>query len=107
MLFRSGHLLLFERMEGAKPSFIAISILKARSAALRRAPTGPAMSGDQVNLPAALGLAIAAPDYQTPVRGGLPLIVDGEVVGAIGVSAGTEDQDSDVARPGVAALEKV
>jgi glc operon protein GlcG len=102
-----GHLLLFERMEGAKPSSIAISILKARSAALRRAPTGPAMSGDQVNLPAALGLAIAAPDYQTPVRGGLPLIVDGEVVGAIGVSAGTEDQDSDVARAGVAALEKV
>ncbi len=101
-----GHLLVFERMEGAKPSSIAISILKARTAAMRRAPTGPAMTGDQVNVATALGLAIAAPEYQTPIRGGVPLIVDGEFVGAIGVSAGTEDQDSDVARAGAAALEK-
>jgi glc operon protein GlcG len=99
-----GHLLVFERMEGAKPSSIAISILKAKSAALRRAPTGPAMTGDQINLPTALGLAIAAPEYQTPVRGGIPLVVDGEVVGGIGVSAGTEDQDSDVARSGAAVI---
>jgi hypothetical protein len=63
--------------------------------------------GPQVNLPTALGPAIAAPVHQTPIRGGVPLVVDGEVVGAIGVSAGNEDQDSDVARAGVAAIEKV
>jgi glc operon protein GlcG len=102
-----GHLLVFERMEGAKPSSIAISMLKARTAAMRRAPTGPAMMGDQVNLPTALGLAIAAPDYQTPIRGGVPLVVGDEFVGAIGVSAGTEDQDFDVARAGAAVLAKV
>ncbi|HXX21231.1 MAG TPA: heme-binding protein [Candidatus Acidoferrum sp.] len=101
-----GHLLVFTRMDGAKLSSIAISLVKAQAAAMRRAPTGPAMSGDQVNVPLALGLAVAAPGHQTPIRGGIPLIVDGQVVGAIGVSAGTEDQDSDVAQAGAAAIGK-
>ncbi len=101
-----GHLLAFERMDGAKPSSIAISLVKAQAAALRRAPTAPAMSGDQVNLPLALGLALAAPAQQTPIRGGIPLMIDGQIVGAIGVSAGSEDQDQDVARAGAAAIEK-
>ncbi len=101
-----GHLLAFARMEGAKPSSIAVSLVKARAAAMRRAPTGPAMAGDQVNVPLSLGLAAAAGMHQTPIRGGIPLVVEGQVVGAIGVSAGNEDQDSTVARAGVAALEK-
>ena len=46
-----GHLLAFERMDGARPASIAISLVKAQAAALRRSPTGPAMTGDQVNLP--------------------------------------------------------
>jgi len=101
-----AHLLAFARMDGAKPASIAVSLVKAQAAAMRRAPTGPAMSGDQVNVALALGLASAASDHQTPIRGGLPLVVDGEVIGAIGVSAGTEDQDLDVARTGAAFLEK-
>jgi glc operon protein GlcG len=101
-----AHLLAFERMDGAKPSSISIALVKAQAAAMRRAPTGPSMAGDQVNLPLAIGLATASPSNQTPIRGGIPLIVDGEVVGAIGVSAGTEDQDADIARAGAAALEK-
>ena len=101
-----AHLLAFGRMDGAKPASIAVSLVKAQAAAMRRAPTGPAMAGDQVNVALALGLASAASDHQTPIRGGLPLVVDGEVVGAIGVSAGTEDQDLDVARAGAAFLEK-
>lgn len=101
-----GHLLVFERMDGAKPSSVAIAMVKAQAAAIRRAATGPAMDGDKLNLPVTIGLAIAEPAEQTPIRGGVPLIVDGQVVGAIGVSAGTEDQDSDVARAGAAALEK-
>lgn len=100
-----GHLLAFERMDGAKPSSIAISLVKARSASARRAPTGPAASGDQVNLALTLGLAVASPAEQTPIRGGIPLLVEGQPVGAIGVSAGSEDQDVDVARAGAAALE--
>ena len=101
-----GHLLAFARMDGAKPASIAVSLVKARAAAMRRAPTGPAMTGDQVNVALALGLASAASEHQTPIRGGLPLLVDGEVVGAIGVSAGTEDQDLEVARAGASAFEK-
>ncbi|HXQ25833.1 MAG TPA: heme-binding protein [Candidatus Acidoferrales bacterium] len=101
-----GHLLAFERMDGAKPSSIAISLVKAQAAALRRAPTGPAMAGDQVNVALAVGLAVAAPSHQTPIRGGVPLVVDGQVIGAIGVSAGNEDQDADVARHGAAAIDK-
>lgn len=100
-----GHLLLFERMDGAKPSSIAIAIVKAQTAAARRAPTGPAMDGDKVNLPLALGLAIANSSQQTPLRGGVPLMADGEVIGAIGVSAGKEEQDLDVAQAGARALE--
>ena len=101
-----GHLLVFERMDGAKLSSIAIALVKAQAAAMRRAPTGPAMAGDQVNVPLALGLAVAASAHQTPIRGGVPLVVDKTVVSAIGVSAGNEDQDSDVARAGAAAIEK-
>jgi glc operon protein GlcG len=101
-----GHLLAFERMDGARPSSIAISLVKAQAAALRRSPTGPPLTGEQVNLSLALGLAIASPATQTPIRGGVPLIVDGQVVGAVGASAGSEDQDLDVARAGAAAIEK-
>ena len=101
-----GHLLAFERMDGAKPASIAISLVKAQAAALRRAATGPAMAVDHVNVPTALGLAIANPAQQTPIRGGVPLVVDGQVIGAVGASAGTEDQDLDVARAGAAAIEK-
>lgn len=102
-----AHLLSFERMDGAKPSSIAIALVKAQAAAMRRAPTGPVMAADQVNVALSIGLATASPSEQTPIRGGVPLVVDGEVVGAIGVSAGTEDQDAEIARAGTAALEKV
>jgi|HubBroStandDraft_6_1064221.scaffolds.fasta_scaffold02252_8 glc operon protein GlcG len=101
-----GHLLAFERMDGAKLSSIRISILKARSSAVRAAPTAPSLTGDQVNILLSAALAVASPGELTPIRGGVPLIVDGQIVGAIGVSAGTEDQDVDVARAGAAALEK-
>ncbi len=99
-----GHLLTFARMDGAKPASVEIAITKARAAALRRAATGAPMRDGQPNLIVAMGLAVARPDQQTSVRGGIPLVVDGHVVGAIGVSAGTEDEDTDVAHAGAAVL---
>lgn len=99
-----GHLLAFSRMDEAKPSSIEIALTKARAAALRRAPTGAPSREGQPDLLLALGLAVARPEQQTPVRGGMPLLVDGEVVGAIGVSAGSEEEDAEVARAGAAAL---
>jgi glc operon protein GlcG len=100
-----GHLLAFARMDGAKLSAVEIAIGKALSAALRRQPSGPARTGDEVNLALSLGLAIASHGKQTPVRGGIPLTIDGVCVGALGTSNGTEDQDLDVAQAGAKALE--
>ena len=101
-----GHLLAFIRMDGAKLSSVQIAITKAVSAAIRRMPTGPMPPGTEPNLLLSLALAIGSQGQQTPIRGGLPLVVDNVCVGAIGVSNGTEEQDTDVARAGAAALEK-
>lgn len=103
-----GHLVAFSRMDGAKLSSVNVAILKAVSAALRRKPSGWAVDPTgQPDLRISLSLAIGGGGAeQTPIRGGVPLIVDGEVVGAIGVSAGSEDEDVDCARAGAAALEK-
>jgi glc operon protein GlcG len=100
-----GHLLAFIRMDGAKLSSVQIAITKAVSAAIRRMATGPMPPGAEPNLLLSLGLAIGSHGQQTPIRGGLPLTVNGVCVGAIGVSNGTEDQDADVARAGAAAIE--
>ena len=99
-----GHLLAFARMDGAKISSVQIAVTKAECAAIRRAPSGPALEGDKPDLTISLGLAVASRAHQIPIRGGIPLMVDGQCVGAIGVSNGTEEQDTDVARAGAAAL---
>lgn len=101
-----AHLLAFARMDGAKLSSVEIAIHKAQGAAIRRLPTAPARTGEEVNVVLSMGLALATQGRQIPVRGGIPLLVDGVCVGAIGVSNGTEDQDVDVAQAGVRALER-
>jgi glc operon protein GlcG len=101
-----GFLMAFARMDGAKPASIDIAINKAHAAAISRQNTGPARSGDEVSVLLSLGLAIGSRAHQTPIRGGLMLEVNGECVGGIGVSAGTEDEDTEVARDGVAAFVK-
>ena len=101
-----GHLLAFARMDGAKPASIDIALNKAVAAAIRRSNTGPARAGDEVNVLLSLGLAIGSHARQTPIRGGLMLEVNGQCVGGIGVSAGTEDEDTEVARAGAAAFVK-
>lgn len=100
-----GHLLAFARMDGAKISSAEIAISKAHCAAIRRLPSGPSRTGDEVNILLSLGLSVASHGHQIPLRGGLPLLVDGICVGAIGVSNGTEDQDVDVAQAGIRALD--
>ena len=102
-----AHLLAFVRMDGAKLSSVEIAIRKAQGAAIRRLPTAPARTGEEVNAVLSIGLALATQGRQIPVRGGIPLLVDGICVGAIGVSNGTEDQDVDVAQAGARALERV
>ncbi len=102
-----GHLLAFARMDCAKLSSIEVALTKARSAALRRGPTGPSPAAGEPSAVLSLGLSLATDLKLTPIRGGLPLVVDGQFVGAIGVSAGSEDEDVQVAQAGVDALKKI
>jgi glc operon protein GlcG len=96
-----GHLLAFIRMDGAKLSSVEVSLTKARAAALRASPTGPSPAQGEANVVLSLGLSLATGNQLTAIRGGLPLVVEGQVVGAIGASAGSEDQDVSVAQAGV------
>ncbi|HXN65679.1 MAG TPA: heme-binding protein [Candidatus Acidoferrales bacterium] len=99
-----GYLLAFLRMDGARLSSVQIAIVKAHSSAIRRKPTGPSLTDDKPNVMLSMALAVGSGAKQTPIRGGVPLMVGDEVVGAIGASNGTEDEDVDVARAGAAAL---
>jgi len=101
-----GHLLAFARKDDAKPSSAAVAITKATSAALRRAPTGPLPNEENVSVLLSLGMPLASGGKLTCVRGGLPIVWKGTVIGGIGISAGTEQQDAEVARVAVAALRK-
>jgi glc operon protein GlcG len=100
-----AHLLVFARMDGAKLSSIEVALTKARAAALRRAPSGPSPSTGEPSVVLSLGLSLATDGKLTAIRGGLPLVVDSQYVGGIGVSAGTEDEDVLVAQAGVDALQ--
>ncbi len=101
-----GHLLTFARMDGAKLSSVEVALTKGRAAALRRAATGPSpISEPSVML--SIGLALATDGKLTCIRGGLPLMVGAQCVGGIGVSAGTEDEDVQVAQAGVDALARL
>jgi glc operon protein GlcG len=95
-----GHLLAFGRSDGARIGSISIAHTKAVSAATRKRPTGEEGGGDPM---LTVRLALAA-DRLTGIGGGFPIQVDGHVVGAIGVSSGTVDEDIVVARAGLAAI---
>ena len=95
-----GHLLAFARSDGARAGSIPIAITKAVSAATRKRPTSEEGGGDALTT---VRLALAA-DRVTGLGGGLPIMVDGQVAGGIGVSSGTIDEDTLVARAGLAAL---
>ena len=100
-----GHLLAFARRDDAKPSSAQVAITKATSAALRRAPTGPLPNEENASVLLSLGMPLATEGKLTCVRGGLPLLWEGTVVGAVGISGGTETQDEEVARAAAAALQ--
>ena len=95
---RGGHLLAFLRMDGAKVLSQYSATQKAATAASSAAPSG------EVAEPLAAGLAAATQGRFTNLRGGLPILVEGRVIGAIGVGSGTAEQDLIVARAGIDAL---
>ena len=97
----AGDLVYFERMDDTQVGSVDVAIAKARTAARFKRSTkvfqdAVAAGGDGLRM---LGLPGA-----TPVEGGLPLVVGGKIVGAIGASGGTSAQDGIVAAAGAAAL---
>jgi glc operon protein GlcG len=97
----AGELLAFTRMDGARPASIEIAITKARSAARRHKPTAEEGAGDALR---AVPLALASHGNVTGMGGGVPIVVDGETIGGVGVSSGASLQDIEVAEAGIAAL---
>lgn len=95
----AGHPIAFCRMDGAKFHSIDTAMAKAVTAASIGAPSGSA--------PADTGLLVGVTTRGrfTNMRGGLPVLVDGVTVGAIGVGSGSPDQDIAVAEAGIAALD--
>jgi glc operon protein GlcG len=100
-----GHLLAFARMDQARPASAATAITKATAAATMRQPTGPVKRGAadaDVLLNVALQNAAAASGGKmTSLLGGLPVVVDGQVIGAVGVGGGTGEQDAEIGRAGI------
>jgi glc operon protein GlcG len=96
-----GNLVYFEKMDGTQTGSVRVALDKASSAALFKRPTkafqdGVAAGGEGLRLLRLRGAA--------PIEGGLPLLMDGKIVGAIGVSGGTSQQDGVAAKAGADAV---
>ena len=96
----SGNLIAFERMDGGKVTSTTIAIDKSYTSAAAKRATHEYGAASQPGAPA-YGINSAIGGRLMVVAGGLPVIVDGAVVGAIGVSSGTPAQDQDVAQAGL------
>lgn len=99
----SGHLVAFEKMDDTQTASIAISQDKGKSAAVFRRPTK--VMEDAVAGGGAGVRFLNLRDAST-VEGGLPLVVGGKIIGSVGVSGVTSQQDGMVAKAGAEALAK-
>ena len=94
-----GGLIMFHKLDETQPGSIAVSQGKARTAALFKRPTKAmeeAIAGGKT--------AFLSVDGIIPMQGGVPVIVDGKVIGAVGVSGVTSAQDEQVALAALGAL---
>jgi uncharacterized protein GlcG (DUF336 family) len=96
----SGNLIAFERMDGGKITSVTIAQDKAFTAAAAKKATH---DYNAVNVPGSLafGIHTEVGGRLSSVGGGLPVTIDGEVVGGIGLSSGTPQQDMDCAQAGI------
>jgi glc operon protein GlcG len=101
-----GHVILVERMDGGRFHTVHSAATKAVCAASSRRPTGPlGAQGQPLDAIHAIGLAVAAgAERWTAMEGGCPILVDGECIGAIGVSGGSFESDEGVARKAAEAI---
>jgi glc operon protein GlcG len=94
-----GFLKYYEMMDDTQTASAAVAIDKARTAAMFRRPTKMFEEGIAGGRVALLGMHAA-----TPIEGGLPIVVNGKVIGGIGVSGLTSAQDGQVAQAGLDTL---
>ena len=97
----AGNLVYFEKMDNTQTGSVNVAIDKARSAALFKRPTKVfqetvAAAGD--------GLRVLGTHGAVPIDGGIPLLIEGNIVGAIGISGATSQQDGQCAKAGADAL---
>jgi glc operon protein GlcG len=98
-----GHVILVERLDGTFPAGADISVGKARTAVMFRRPTRGIE--ETINKGRDAMIPIAAVTWFTPLQGGIPITVNGEIVGGIGVSgAASAQQDEEIAIAGAQAV---
>jgi uncharacterized protein GlcG (DUF336 family) len=95
-----GHLLWLQRMDGAAPISSQIAAQKAKTAALGRRESK--IYEDMINNGRVSFLS--APELQGMLEGGVPVVVDGHTIGAVGVSGVKSSEDAQIAKAGIAAL---
>jgi uncharacterized protein GlcG (DUF336 family) len=95
-----GHLLWLQRLDGAAPISAQIAPAKAHTAALGRRESRiyeEVINGGRVSF-------LSAPGLQGMLEGGVPILKDGQCIGAVGVSGVKSSEDAQIARAGIAAL---
>jgi glc operon protein GlcG len=93
-----GFLVYYERLDDTQTSSPQIAVEKARTAAMFRRPSRALEDASKTRV-AVLGLP-----GSTPITGGLPIVVDGKIIGGVGVSGVTSEQDEQVAKAGLDGL---
>ena len=97
----SGNLVYYEKMDNTQIGSADICIAKARSAARFKRPT---KAFQDALAAGGAGLRILRLEGTVPVEGGIPIVIEGKIVGAIGVSGDTSEHDGQCAQAGVDAL---
>jgi glc operon protein GlcG len=95
-----GHLLWLQRLDGAAPISSHIAPAKANTAALGRRESRiyeEVINGGRTSF-------LSAPDLKGMLEGGVPILKDGQCIGAVGVSGVKSAEDAQIARAGIAAL---
>ena len=95
-----GHLMWLQRLDGAAPISSYIAPAKAKTAALGKRESKiyeDMINGGRVSF-------LSAPQIDGMLEGGVPIVVDGHVVGAVGVSGVKSAEDAQIAKAGIAAL---
>ena len=93
----AGDLVYFEKMDGTQVASVNIAQDKARSSVRFKRPT---KAMQDVLAAGGAGVRFLALQGAVPVEGGLPIVMDGKIVGAIGASGGTSEQDGQAAKAG-------